>query len=358
MMSLYRARAVKFAMLALLAVSSPLSATDHADVPLIIQRIGNGPIIGPELDPSIGRNIQGPSLVRVPDWVKGRLGKYYLYFADHKGSYIRLAYADDIKGPWKIHVPGSLGLQDSGFPTEARPVTQEQMDQFAKRMKDMGVAFAHNLMLEMTTPHVASPDVRIDEVNKRFIMTYHGLEGAAVQYSRAATSINGIDFTALPENIGPSYIRTFAHQGWIYGMAMPGVLLRSRDGVTNWERGPTLFDIRQRHVGLLKRDNKLYIFWSQVGDAPETILLSTMDISGDWTSWIPSKSQTVLKPEFAWEGANEPLVPSVRSTAYGLVNQLRDPAIFEENGPIYLLYAVGGESGIALAEAKLHEGGK
>lgn len=340
----------------LAAVSLPVQA--RADAPLIVQRIGNGPIITPKLDPSIGRNIQGPSLVRVPKWVKNRLGNYYLYFADHKGSYIRLAYADDIRGPWKIHVPGSLGLKDSGFPTKPVPVTQERMDQFAKRMKDLGVTFAHDLMLEMTTPHVASPDVRIDEVNKRFVMTYHGLEGAAVQYSRAAISKNGIDFIGLPENIGPSYIRTFPHQGWIYGMAMPGVLLRSRDGVTNWERGPTLFDIRQRHVGLLKRDNQLYIFWSQVGDAPETILLSTMDISGDWKTWTPSKGQTVLKPEFAWEGANEPVVPSVRSTAYGLVNQLRDPAIFEENGRIYLLYAVGGESGIALAEVQLNEGGK
>ena len=40
---------------------------------------------------------------------------------------------------------------------------------------------------------------------------------------------------------------------------------------------------------------------------------------------------------------------SGRITAYGLVNQLRDPAIHEESGVIYLLYAVGGESGIAIA---------
>lgn len=354
----HRMQAVAFAMLVALSAGVSMPALADADAPLNVQRIGDGPIIFPELDLSIGRNIQGPSLVAVPKWVKNRLGNYYLYFADHKGSYIRMAYADKLTGPWKIHVPGSLGLKDSGFPTKAVPVTQAQMDQFAKRMKDMGISFSHDLMLEMTMPHVASPDVRVDEVNKRFVMTYHGLEGAAVQYSRVATSKNGIDFKGLPENIGPSYIRTFAHQGWIYGMAMPGVLLRSRDGVTNWERGPTLFDIRQRHVGLLKRDNQLYIFWSQVGDAPETILLSTMDISRDWTSWTPSKGQTVLKPEFAWEGANEPVVPSVRSTAYGLVNQLRDPAIFEENGRIYLLYAVGGESGIALAEVTLHQGGK
>ena len=54
----------------------------------------------------------------VPDWVAAPLGEYYLYFADHKESYIRLAYADDLKGPWMVHPPGSLQLADSLFLTE------------------------------------------------------------------------------------------------------------------------------------------------------------------------------------------------------------------------------------------------
>jgi hypothetical protein len=36
---------------------------------------------------------------------------------------------------------------------------------------------------------------------------------------------------------------------------------------------------------------------------------------------------------------------------YGHVNQPRDPAIFAEDGQIYLLYAVAGESGIAIAKS-------
>ena len=32
------------------------------------------------------------------------------------------------------------------------------------------------------------------------------------------------------------------------------------------------------------------------------------------------------------------------------VNQVRDPAIFEEDGRVYLLYAVKGEAGIAIVE--------
>ena len=39
-----------------------------------VMRLLDRPIITPELDPSLGPNIQGPSLISVPDWVSGRLG--------------------------------------------------------------------------------------------------------------------------------------------------------------------------------------------------------------------------------------------------------------------------------------------
>ena len=63
----------------------------------------------------------------------------------------------------------------------------------------------------------------------------------------------------------------------------------------------------------------------------------------------------VLRPERNWEGADAPLEPSVRSTAYGHVNQLRDPAIYQEDGRTFLLYAVAGESGIAIVEVHVDE---
>ena len=69
-------------------------------------------------------------------------------------------------------------------------------------------------------------------------------------------------------------------------------------------------------------------------------------------AWRETPAQLVLSPEYDWEGANAPQTPSIRSTAYGHVNQLRDPAIFEEDGRTYLLYAVAGESGIAIAEVE------
>ena len=83
-----------------------------------IRRLIDAPIISAVTDASLGENIQGPSLVRVPEWVDSPQGLYSLYFADHKGQYIRLAYADALSGPWTVHVPGSLQLEDSHFPIE------------------------------------------------------------------------------------------------------------------------------------------------------------------------------------------------------------------------------------------------
>jgi hypothetical protein len=96
----------------------------------------------------------------------------------------------------------------------------------------------------------------------------------------------------------------------------------------------------------------LHVFWTQVGHAPERILLSTIDLSGDWGGWQETDAREVLRPETDWEGADAPLEPSVRSVAYGHVNQLRDPAIYVEDDDVYLLYAVAGESGIGIA--RLH----
>lgn len=319
--------------------------------PLTVVRLLDRPLISPDLDTSIGPNIQGPSLIRVPDWVPGRLGKYYLYFADHKGRYIRLAYADDLLGPWRIHAEGSLQLAGSYLLTE--PPTGPADALARLRAAPQPPNLSHDAFTEATTPHIASPDVHVDEAHRRIVMYYHGLNGLGQQVTRAATSADGIHFEARPEVLGRTYFRTFDHDGYVYAMAMPGQFYRSKDALSGFQEGPLLFNPNMRHAAFLKRGNTLYVFWTQVGTAPEVIQLSTIDLSGDWMAWKNSPPVEVLRPERAWEGADALLKPSLRSTAYGHVNQLRDPAIFEENGRVFLFYAVAGESGIGIAEVRL-----
>jgi hypothetical protein len=313
-------------------------------------RLLDRPIITPDLHPSIGRNIQGPSAIRAPDWIGHRLGNYYLYFADHKGRYIRLAYADRLAGPWTIYPSGSLQLEKSCFLTEPPTAAPEQIAFHEARIKAAGIQLSHDVLSEITTPHIASPDVHVDPSARRIIMYYHGLDDVGTQVTRVAVSRDGIDFEARPEVLGRNYMRVFKHEGMTYALAMPGMFYRSEDGFHDFEAGPTLFNPNMRHSAVMKRGGELLVFWTQVGDAPERILLSRIDLTGDWSGWKEGPAVEILRPEHSWEGAYAPLVPSIRSTAYGSVNQLRDPAILEEDGRIYLFYAVAGESGIAIAE--------
>ncbi len=289
-------------------------------------RLGGNPIVHRDSTPCVGANINGPSLIAAPPWVQRPLGRYYLYFAHHRGTFIRLAAADRLEGPWRVYEPGALRLAESHFPTDGR------------------------------RPHIASPDVHVDTHSGTVRMYYHGLDTATrEQHTRVAVSRDGAHFEALPELLGRPYFRVFFHDGWWYALAMPGILYRSADGLTGFERGPQLFGNSMRHSALLQRGGELIVFWTRVGDCPERILCSTVTLERDWRSWRASPASDVLEPEEPWEGAEQPLEPSVRGWADEPVRQLRDPAIFEEGGRTYLLYAVAGESGIAIAELESTE---
>ena len=134
------------------------------------QRIVDAPIIYPELDlrddeHAIGNNINGPSLIRVPDWITRPLGKYYLYFAHHMGRSIRLAYSDKLTGPWHIHPPGALTLEQSHFCVD--DLVPETIDPTIPIRQQIDALFLYG--------HIASPDVHIDSESEQIYMYYHGL---------------------------------------------------------------------------------------------------------------------------------------------------------------------------------------
>ncbi|MEE1563604.1 MAG: hypothetical protein V1249_01375 [Acidimicrobiales bacterium] len=317
-----------------------------------IERLLDAPIVGPDSHPTMGSNIQGPSVLSVPEWIEEPLGRLYLYFADHKGTYIRLAFADQVAGPWVVHAPGALQLVDSGFPTEPFEVSDEELDAIRSRYEDV-LGFDRmpsDLRGDLTIPHVASPDVHVDEAAGEVVCYFHGLAELGRQASKVAVSTDGITFSVLPGEVPHTYLRAFLHDGATYGLAMPGVVYRSTDGRTGWEQGPILFGRDMRHSAVTVRDGTLHVFWTRVGDAPESILHSTVDLDGDWGRWRASKPAEVLRPERPWEGADLPVEPSIRGAAEGPVRQLRDPALFEDGGRTFLFYAVAGESGIGVAE--------
>lgn len=333
--------------LLLLPITSLAEEPGRAAMKIDIERLPVNPIIGPDSSPSIGTNINGPSVIEVPEWVTNRLGRYYLYFSHHKGRSIRLAYADDIRGPWRVYEPGALALENSGFPTSVDEITVSP--EFVKRVTAMGRSPE-----EFVYAHVASPEAVVVPSEKQVRLYYHGMLENGTQATRVAVSSDGLHFTARPEVLARPYLRVFSWQGKYYGMAMPGVFYRSDDGLSGFTEGPTLFDENMRHAAFLRRGSTLFVFWTRVGDKPEQILVSTIDIEGDWMSWRASAPVSVLAPEREWEGARITAEPSVRGAIEVPANQLRDPEIFEEGGNTWLFYSVAGESGIAVARIALH----
>jgi hypothetical protein len=296
--------------------------------PFTVVRLGRGPILYPGmpgLSGEVGANINGPSLLRVPDWVTPRLGRYYLYFAHHHGQFIRLASADRLEGPWTVR-PGVL---------------------------DLGATAARL--------HIASPDVQVDSARREIRLYFHGPTDptARRQATFLATSRDGLHFSAARQELGPAYFRVFAHEGQFYALAKQGdetgLLLRSKDGASPFIPGPAILP-RMRHAALLRDGNTLWIVFSRIGDAPESLLIAPMNLAGDWRSWRPGKPSLLLAPERSYEGAGRPVKPSRPGGAWEPLRQLRDPAIHVEGRRIYLLYAVAGERGIALAELRRKRG--
>lgn len=291
---------------------------------MLCTRFEHAPLITPASSPSIGKNINGPTLLRVPDFVEKPLGKYYLYFAHHSGSSIRLAYADSPAGPFTVYEPGALQLAD----------VQRPNGFFG---------------------HIASPDIYVEETEQRIYLFFHGLYPSAFgQRTGVAVSQDGVHFTLVrPDEIGSFYLRVFPWDGRYYGISKNGNtsgLFSVSDTLTGVQR--TLGEIipNMRHCAVWLEGDQLYLFYTVVGDAPERILATRLTLTpGLDTPPQAGKSFVVAEPETDEEGLQFENKPS----KFGYENdvrQLRDPFIYEENGRFYLYFSYAGENGISGGE--------
>jgi hypothetical protein len=330
-----------------LGVDAPVAAQT-----VKVSRLAQNPLITVNSSPTLGGNVNGPSVIRVPDWIERPLGRYYMYFANHRGDFIRLAYADSIAGPWKIHEPGVLHVRETSL---FRP--QPDSARFGG-----------------FNTHLASPEVFVDTARKRIVLWAHGwwtnneqwpAQPAAAQrwadekgygqFTQSAVSPDGLRFTAQPAITKESYLRVFQFGGTFYGMSRLGRLLRATDLAGSFEPGAnpfrgTAYAGRVRHVALAVRGNRLVVFFTAIGDAPERMMMSTIDLAGEWNEWRASTPVEIMRPETEYECAGLPVAPSEVGDVEVPVRQIRDPALFEEQGRTILFYSTCGEQGIAAAD--------
>ena len=362
-----------------------------------VERIGKEPIVdrssfidagaGGQLEasdefPRASDNINGPSVIQVSDWMRPRLANtpaaeanYFLYFAHHRGAYMRMAHARQLSGPWALYNP--LGEQ---HPENLRGVLDLG--------PDARIEFGNGLFVRK---EVASPDVFVDDENERVVMYFHSATHGG-QKTFVATSADGLNFNMpaegnepgqgiRPVKLGQFYFRVFEHRGRSYAWTNNGYLYRGPEGASPVDDAawtpPNDFDLREadlweridgpiratheadpegiaeapRHFATFKDGNKLYVLFTRRWDRPERIFFSVVDLSPeDWTEWTASYPPvTILEPELDWEGANHPRKGSGNGAATG-VRQLRDPYIFtDKDDKVYLFYTGAGEEAIGIA---------
>jgi hypothetical protein len=337
---------------ALVAARSPLAAEER----LAPRRFPQNPLITVNSSATLGGNVNGPTVIRVPAWVEHPLGRYYMYFANHMGDFIRLAYADSVTGPWRVYEPGVLHVRDTAFYRPQPDPVETRADFYT---------------------HVASPEILVDPGARQIVMWVHGWwtedEGWPVQpaearawarskgygqYTQPALSGDGLHFTVQPAITRTSYLRVFARDRAFYGVSRLGLVSRAPERLGTFEPGPNLFRetvyaTRVRHVGLAFRNSRMYVFFTAIGDAPERILVSTVDLSADWRSWKASPPLDVLSPEAPYECTDVPNAPSEAGDIDHPARQIRDPFVFEDGGKTFLFYSTCGEQGIAAAEISL-----
>jgi len=350
----------------------------------VIRLNNSEPIIDQEMFADLGveeqgENINGPSLIRIPDWISSEnradpSAVYYLYFGHHIGGYIRMAWAENVEGPWHLYQAGNnvtigeRGVLDNG---------------------DDDINVGNGIVIENN--HLASPDVHIDNENQRIILYFHSgsstffngneMDG---QYSWVATSPYGLNFNGNiePVRLSTSYFRVFSNNNFLYAFDNTESPRRALD-INNpwqptddyysgstienlWEKrsgdflqdpieenlGLSRSELRVRHTAVRIVDDELQVFYTRRGDSPERIMMSTVDLSvGDWENWeLSYPPAPLLNPVSGWEGGQFEPEPSETASAPEDVNQLRDPFVFEDtDGSLFMIYAGSGEDALGIA---------
>jgi hypothetical protein len=277
------------------------------------------------LGKTAGQFTNGPTVIKVPDWVEDPLGTYYMYIADHHGLDIRLAFSDSLSGPWAVSPKPVLRLKR----------TLAIRDQ------------------------IASPDVYIDDASHMIYMTVHGKpigKGYENQVSVLVESQDGIVFAQDPSYAG-SIWATFAYARILkiddtFVQFDPKAHKVSRADFITGPFSATVdyslpIDRKHRHASVLLDGSTIVIYYTRVRDAPERIYRATIDASQPWGEWALANEQCVRRPELSWEGAKFPVDFSKGGPANS-VNQLRDPFIYDDGTHRALFYSYAGESGIAM----------
>ena len=222
-----------------------------------------------------------------------------MYFSNHAGDDIRLAWANTIQGNWSLfngeggtspdRAWGSRG-NNSGTRTPGNGVFDIDIDDgIARAFEDSEVGVFN---------HVASPDVHVDDRNQRIVMYFHGEQRNPIrpfvqnQKTFVATSKYGLNFN--PESNGGEdgqgmrevvpgefYFRTFEVSDQLFAYSNNGELwkapnrndddqinnISNADSEGGWWHPSRGFDVKAHWWGQrTERDNPIEELYRSLGE--------------------------------------------------------------------------------------------
>lgn len=350
-------------------------------------------------------NISEPSVIRVPDWIESAdradpSAEYYMYFAAHHGGFIRLAWAEDIEGPWNLYdmepdvAPEELGVLsvwggeviDVGQGVEIRPGECEPGRRKYRQ-------------------HASGPFAMADDANQQ-ILLYWGV-GTCVwlddelfgSMQLLAVSPDGLDFNdgIQPAAMGKAFMKLFRSGDEYWGISNQAKVLSPPDPQSptgGYEDVPVgelvfartvppdmhacLFDdqpspsdaprVRHSDIHPMPGDDgeTLWWFYSVKGYSeidgehqPEQIMFTELRRGANdcWGADWPG--EVVLRAAPGWECGEMEVTSGVAGESGRFdraVNNLRDPDFFiDDDGDMYVFYAGCGEKGIGMVRLELQE---
>jgi len=218
-----------------------------------VKRLQDQPLV------SDGHNTNGPSVIKVPSWIginqrpfvikngKKVTANYYLYYSNHNGKFIHMAWSHRIDSGWwhKFNRP-DLGLNVPETP--GRGVLD--LANGSQRIYLNSLRSIYLGKPDGRQGHIASPDVHVDHQYRRIVMYFHG-NGSGVAFRQnskgkripypanqntyVATSVDGLNFNQpslggqvnhgiLPICVGRAYLRVFDYRDQTYGLSRSALI--------------------------------------------------------------------------------------------------------------------------------------
>lgn len=170
-----------------------------------------------------------------------------MYFSHHKGEYIKMAYSDSINGRWTIYNDKILSLKNSTLITY-RTTQSNLKDVFNHNNSNETFALLsqldfkkNNTSVDSNDPHIASPEIIINNESKEIVMFFHGMVSGNIQKSKIAISKDGLNFNAKSKILTGPYLKLVEYKNSYLGISMSGVFYKFSKNLKNMKLEKGLF---------------------------------------------------------------------------------------------------------------------